>query len=165
MVFGIPKLFFPVYNSAIEDDELNHTSDDNTVGENTITSEGTRSILRRRYGGRRMMKKNTERNVSWSNTYDTYDDHGDGNNDTFETLDTFETRDDYDADEYGRDQEEEENLIRDFNFIYPGDTDMSYGQTETFDTMRSVSVSSEMDGTVELQMIIGLCSLSLCNQQ
>lgn len=153
MVFGIPKLFFPVYNSAIEDDELNHNSDDNTVGENTITSEGTRSILRRRYGGRRMMKKNTERNVSWSNTYDTYDDNGDGNNDTFETLDTFETRDDYDADEYGRDQEEEENLIRDFNFIYPGETDMSYGQTETFDTMRSVSVSSEMDGTVELQQI------------
>jgi hypothetical protein len=158
MVFGISKLFLPSHDSVYEDGRDQYHSndyDDNTIDENTIASEGTattKSILRKRCGGRRM-RKNTERNVSWSNTYDTYDDHGGGDNCTFETLDTFETRDDYDSDEFVSDDQEEENLIRDFNFIYPGETDMSYGQTETFDTMQSVSVSSEMDGTVELQHI------------
>lgn len=175
MVLGIPKLFFQFNESANDDgrEQYNSTDqDDNTIGEDTITSEGTkntRSILRRRYGGLRM-KTNTERNVTWSNTYDTYDENGGGvNSHTFETLDTLETRDDNDVDEYeshtfetldtletrddneyARDQEEE-NLIRNFNYLYPGETDMSYGQTETFDTLRSVSVSSETDGTVEIQ--------------
>lgn len=99
------------------------------------------------------MKKNTERNVSWSNTYDTFDENSGGNNNTFESLDTFETRDDNDADECGSVQEDEDKLERDFNFIYNGETDISYNQTETFDTMRSVSVSSEMDGTVEMQQM------------
>ncbi|KAL3759183.1 hypothetical protein ACHAWU_001201 [Discostella pseudostelligera] len=175
MVLGIPKLFFQFNESANDNgrDQYNSTDlDDNTIGEDTITSDGTkntRSILRRRYGGRGM-KKNTERNVTWSNTYDTYDENGGGvNSHTFETLDTFETRDDNDVDEYEshtfetwdtletRDENEyerdreTENLIRNFNYLYPGETEMSYGQTETFDTLRSVSVSSEMDGTVEIQ--------------
>lgn len=160
MVLGLPKLFFQFNDSSYDDND-----DDNTIGDNTITSDSegtiTKSILRRRNGGRRL-KRNTDRNVTWSNTYDTYEENGGGDGHTFETLDTFETRDDDFGggghDEYNvSDREEEENLIRDFNFIYPGETDMSYGQTQTFgdeeDTMRSVSVSSEMDGTVELQQM------------
>lgn len=71
------------------------------------------------------------------------DPNSSGDKYTFETpLDTFETRDDYDSDEYVRDDQDEENLICDFNFIYPLETGVSYDPTKTFDTMQSVSVSS-----------------------
>jgi len=182
MVLGMPKLFTRsssggsggVARHQAYYPDYNDDGDDNTIGDDTVGSD-TKSILRR-YGGRRGSKRNTERNVSWSHTFDTYEEGGVEVAGTFETLDTIQqSREEdgggggvYDAFEERVNDLVDNSLIRGFNSIYPGETDMSYdGRTQSYsrsqtyshdddfanDTLQSaVSVNSDIDGTVELEL-------------
>jgi len=110
-------------HSALLPPRATYSDDDGTIGNNTIQSDDTytknvKSILQRRKKGRK--DRNSIRSVNWSDTFDTYEEAQPSISRDDETIDTYTKR-------------EEENLIRDFNFIYPGDTDMSY-QDSTFDT-------------------------------
>ena len=92
----------------------------------TILSDDTytrKSILRRKHRDENS-NKNTIRSVSWSNTFDTYEEEGGGGSLGRHSPQTSgETFDDQDI-----------NLLLDFNLIYNGDTDIDMGDQSTFDT-------------------------------
>jgi len=120
--------------ATYSDDDGNDTIGNNTIQSDDTYTKNVKSILQRRKKGRK--DRNSIRSVSWSDTFDTYEEAQPSISRDDETIDTYTKR-------------EEENLIRDFNFIYPGDTDMSY-QDSTFDTYdNGRSDSYTDDGTYD----------------